>query len=116
MKNNHRGAQINGVPAYAHSFSLFFSDFFLLLLFLCFVRLFCFALAFLYSFFYKSAAKTRYNTSLSKKFSSVYHRFSALTSTDCLTNLETRNSKTQNTKVVGLLFLFLLDIWIAYFG
>jgi hypothetical protein len=23
MKNNHKGAQINGVPAYPHSFSLF---------------------------------------------------------------------------------------------
>jgi hypothetical protein len=29
MKNNHRGAQINGVPAYAHSFSLIFFFFFL---------------------------------------------------------------------------------------
>jgi hypothetical protein len=42
MKNNHRGAHINDVPSYAHSFSLFS------LIFLCFVRLF-FALAYLYS-------------------------------------------------------------------
>jgi hypothetical protein len=91
--------------------------FFSLIFFSSFFSLFCaafFALAFLYSFFHKSAAKTRYNTRVSKKFSSVYHRFSALISTDCLTNLENLNTKTHNMKVVDLLFLFLLEI--AYFG
>jgi hypothetical protein len=82
--------------------------------FLCFVRLFYCHIYIL--FFHKSAAKTRYNTRVSKKFSSVCHRFSSLTSTSCLTHLGTSNAKTHNTKVVGLIFLFLSDIWIAYFG
>jgi predicted negative regulator of RcsB-dependent stress response len=51
-----------------------------------------------------------------KQISSVCRKFSAQTSRDRLTNLETSNSKTHKTKVVGLLFLFPLDIWIAYFG
>jgi hypothetical protein len=58
MKNNHKDAQINGVHAYAHSFSLFFL--------LCFVRMF-FTLAFLYSLFFTSDTKTRYNTRVSNK-------------------------------------------------
>jgi hypothetical protein len=85
MKNNHKYAQINNVPAYVHSFSPFS------LFFLCFVRLFL-HLPFYTLFFYKIAAKTRYNTRVSKKISSVCHRFSALTSTDCLTNLETSHT------------------------
>jgi hypothetical protein len=52
MKNNHRGAQINGVPAYAHSFSLFFSDFFSSSFFslFCAAFLFCTCL-FIFPFF-----------------------------------------------------------------
>jgi hypothetical protein len=68
MKNNHKGAQINGVPAYAHSF--FFSDFFLFFCFVCFLHL-----TFYILFFHKSVVKIRYNTRVSKKFSSVYHKF-----------------------------------------
>jgi hypothetical protein len=33
-----------------------------------------------------------------------------------LANLATANAKIHNTKVVGLLFIFVLDTWIAYFG
>jgi hypothetical protein len=109
MKNNHKGAQINSVPAYAHSFSLF-------LIFYLFCGAFFLHLPFYILFFHKSAAKIRYSTRVSKNFSSVCHRFSVLTSTNCLTNLGNSNAKTHNTKVVGLLFVFPLDIWIAYFG
>jgi hypothetical protein len=52
MKNNHKGAQINGVPAYAHSF--FFSDFFLFFLFCMF-----FALDFLHSIFSQECRKNK---------------------------------------------------------
>jgi hypothetical protein len=83
--------------------------------FLCFVRLFC-ALAFYILFFHKSATKTIYNSRVSKKFSYVYYIFSALTSKDCLINIATANTKTHNTKVIDLVFLFLLDIWFACFG
>jgi hypothetical protein len=106
MKNNHKGAQINGVHAYAHSFSMFFL--------LCFVRMF-FTLAFLYSLF-SQVTKTRYNTRVSKKISYVCYIFFALTSTDCLINIGTSNAKTHNTKLVGLFFIFILEVWIAYFG
>jgi hypothetical protein len=109
---NHRGAQINGVPAYAHTFYPF-SDYFI------FFSLFCadfFCTCLLYSLlFHKSAAKTRYNSRVSKNYH-VCYRFSALTSIDCLTNIAISNTKTHNTKVVDIFFLFLLDIWIAYFG
>jgi hypothetical protein len=59
MKNNNRGAQINGVPAYAHYFSLFSLIF---SYFSPFVWVF-FALAFLYTliFFIRVLQKTRYN-------------------------------------------------------
>jgi hypothetical protein len=106
MKNNHKGAQINGVSAYAHSFSLiffFFSSF-----------LWPFYLHFYILFFHKSVAKTRYNTRVSKKFSYVCHRFSALSLIDCLANLETSNAKTHNTKIIGIIFLFLLDIYCLF--
>jgi hypothetical protein len=93
MKSNHRGAQINGVPAYAHSY-----------FFLCFVQLFCTCIFIFSSFFHKCAAKTRYNIRVAKKILSICHRFSVLTSTDCLLNLDTSNTKPHNKKVVGLIF------------
>jgi hypothetical protein len=43
------------------------------------------------------------------------HIFS-LTSTECLTNIGTSNAKSHNTKLVGLFFIFILDVWITYFG
>jgi hypothetical protein len=49
MRNNHTGAQINGVPTFAHSFSLFFLFFFVL-------GGFC-TLAFLYYFFTRVSQK-----------------------------------------------------------
>jgi hypothetical protein len=71
---NHRCAQINGVPAYAHTFSLF------LILFP--ISLFCAAFlctCLLYYLFHKSAAKNKIQLkSIKKKISSVYYRFSAL--------------------------------------
>jgi hypothetical protein len=51
---NHRAAQINDVPSYAHTFSLF-SDFFLFSLFCMFFV----HLPFIFSFFHKSAVKNR---------------------------------------------------------
>jgi hypothetical protein len=51
-----------------------------------------------------------------KQFSSVCCIFSTITSIGCFINLETSNAKIHNTKVVGLLFIFVLDTWIAYFG
>jgi hypothetical protein len=107
MKNNHKGTQINGVPAYAHSFSLF-------LIFFFFVLWDLFHLPFYILVFHKSATKTRYNTRVSKNILICLSHF-FLISTNRLTNLETSNAKTHNTKLVGL-FLFLLDIWIKYFG
>ena len=107
MKNNHKGAQINGVSAYAHSFSLIFFFFFSSFLW-------PFYLHFYILFFHKSVAKTRYNTRVSKNILICLSHF-FLISTNRLTNLETSNAKTHNTKLVGL-FLFLLDIWIKYFG
>jgi hypothetical protein len=97
MKNNYKSALINGVPAYAHTFSLFSLIFFL------FFYLFCaafFALAFLYSVFTRVPQKQDIRQEYQKKFSSVSHRFSALTSIDFFTNLETSNAKPHNTKVV----------------
>jgi hypothetical protein len=94
---NHRGAQINGVPAYAHTFSLFMT--FSLFSLFC-VDFLCTCL--LYSFFTK--CKKRYKSRVPKKISSVYYIFSALTSTDCFTNIATSNVKTHNTKVVDLFF------------
>jgi hypothetical protein len=85
-------------------FSLIFSS-----SFLCFVRFFC-----TFSFFTRVPQKQDI-TQEYKKILSICHTFYALTSTNCLANLKTSNSKTYNKKVVGLLFLFLLDIWIAYF-
>jgi hypothetical protein len=49
-------------------------------------------------------------------FSFICYRFSALTLAYCLTNLAISNAQTHNMKVIGLLFLFLLDIWNASFG
>jgi hypothetical protein len=51
-----------------------------------------------------------------KKFLFVYYIFSAPTLTDGLANLATANAKIHNTKVVGIVFIFLLDIWNASFG
>jgi hypothetical protein len=112
MKNNHTCAQINGVPAYAHFFS-FFSNFFFF--FFCFVWLFC-TFLFIFSLFSKECRKNKIKHKSIKIFAFVCHKFYALTSTVCLTNLKISNAKTHNVKVVGLLFLFLLDIWIDYFG
>jgi hypothetical protein len=50
MKNNHRGTQINGVPAYAHTFCLFSLIFSLFFLLFC-VDLFCTCIFILSSFF-----------------------------------------------------------------
>jgi hypothetical protein len=63
IKNNHKGAQINGVPAYAHSFSLIF-----LLLF----SLFCadfFARAFLYSLFFTRESQKQ---DITQEYKNVY--------------------------------------------
>jgi hypothetical protein len=53
---NHGGAQINGVPAYAHTFSHFSIFFFVLCCFFC-------ALAFYILFFLQKCRKARYNLS-----------------------------------------------------
>jgi hypothetical protein len=95
---NHRGAQINGVPSYAHTFPLF-------PFFLCFVRLFC-ALAFYILFFHKSATKTRYNSRVSKTilvcllqiFRSNYNRLF-----DKYSDLKRKNSQHESCR---FLFLF----------
>jgi hypothetical protein len=73
------------------------------------------ALAFYVLFSTKVPQKQETTQEYQKQFSYVCDIFSSLTSTVCLTNLLTFNAKTHNTKVVGLLFIFLLDIWIAYF-
>jgi hypothetical protein len=64
MKNNDRGAYINGVPTYAHYFSLFSLVF---ILFSLFVRLF--SLAFLYSLFLKRVLQKQDITQEYKKYS-----------------------------------------------
>jgi hypothetical protein len=64
MKSNHKGAQINGVPTYAHCFSLFLRFFLLFFFVLCCLFL---HLPFYILFFHKSVIKTRYNTRVSKK-------------------------------------------------
>jgi hypothetical protein len=69
-----------------------------------------------YILFHRVPQKQDKTQEYQKQFLYVYHRFSALTSIDCLINLETLNAITHGTKVVGLLFLFLFDIWISYFG
>jgi uncharacterized membrane protein YgaE (UPF0421/DUF939 family) len=91
-----------------------FSLFLIFSFFLCFVRLFC-ALAFYILFFSQKYHKNKIQLKSIKKFSSVCYRFFGLTSTNCLTNIATSNIKTQNTKVVDLIFLFLFDMWIACF-
>jgi hypothetical protein len=74
------------------------------------------SLPFILSFFTKVPQKQDTTQEYQKKISSICYRFFALTSIDCLTNIATSNVKPQNTKVVDLVFLFLFDIWIAYFG
>jgi hypothetical protein len=78
------------------------------------------ALAFYILFFHKSAAITRYNSRVSKKISPLCYRFSALISTDCLTNIATSNVKTHNTKIVDLVILFIFYVdrlfWIMEVG
>jgi hypothetical protein len=64
------------------------------------VRFFCAYLFILY-FLQKQDITQEYQ----KKFLYVCHKFYALTSIDCFTNLETSNAKTHTTKVAGLLFL-----------
>jgi hypothetical protein len=63
-------------------------------------------LPFIFSFFHKSVAKTRYNLRVIKKLLSVFYRFSTLTSTNCLTNIVTSKAKTHNMKDVDLFFSF----------
>jgi hypothetical protein len=112
---NHRGAQTNGVPAYAHIFYLS-SDFFLFsnfFFFLCFLRFFV-HLSFIFSFFHKSVEKQD-TTQDYKKIPSVWYKFSALNLIDCLENKATSNAKTYNTEVVDLFVFFLFNIWIACF-
>jgi hypothetical protein len=111
MKNNHRAAQIMVFLLMCTLF-LFFSDFSFFFFVLC--GIFCTCLFIFSSIFHKSVEKSRYNIRVSKKISSIYHSFFALTSTDYFTYLDTSNTKTHDTKVVGLSFLFLLDIWITY--
>jgi hypothetical protein len=84
------------------------SDYFLFYLLFC--ADFFLHLPFIFSFSHKSATKTRYNARVSKQFSYVSYKFSSLTSTDGMINLATSNAKTHNTKVVGLLFVFVFDI------
>jgi hypothetical protein len=101
-KNNHRVAHINGVPAYAHSFLLFILFFFVL------SGLFCTWLFVLY-FFTKVSQKHDITQEYQKTFAYVRHNFFSLTSTDSLIDLETSIANTSNMKVVGVLFLFILD-------
>jgi hypothetical protein len=109
-KMNHRAAQINDVPSYAHTFSLF-SDFFL---FSCFVCFLCTCL--LYSLFSQKCGKKQIELKSHKKFSSVCYKFSALTSIDCLANIVSSNTKNSQHETCRSFFLFLLDIWISCFG
>jgi uncharacterized membrane protein len=62
---------------------------------------------FIFSFFTKVPQKQD-TTQEYQKISSVCYRFSALTSTYCLTNIATSNAKTHNTKVIDLLFYIFL--------
>jgi hypothetical protein len=61
-------------------------------------------LPFIFSFLQKYR-KNKIQLKSIKKISSVCYRFSALTSTGCLTNIATSNAKTHNTKVVDLFSL-----------
>jgi hypothetical protein len=88
----------------------FFSKFFLFLFCAAFLQLY-----FKFSFFTR-VLQNQDIIEEYQKISYVWHIFFALTSIDCLTNLETSYAKTHNTKVVGLCFFFLLDIRITYFG
>jgi hypothetical protein len=67
------------------------------------------------SLFSQKCRKNKIQDKSIENFLSVYHRFYALTLIDHLTHLATSNIKTRNIKVVGLPFLFLLDIWNASF-
>jgi hypothetical protein len=98
---NHRGAHINDVATYAHTFFIFLLNFFI---FSLFCAAFFVHLPFIFSFFHKSATKTRYNSRVSKKLSSVCYKFSALTSTNNLTNIATSNTKTHKHESCRSLF------------
>jgi hypothetical protein len=84
--------------------------------FFCFVRLFSCTCLLCSIFLIKVSQKQETTQEYQKQFSSVCYRFAVLTSIDSSSNLKTSKANNHNMKVVGLLFIFLLYIWIAYFG
>jgi hypothetical protein len=111
-KMNHRGARINGVPTYEHTFSLYS----IFPFFLYFVRLFlCTCL--LYSLFFpQNCRKNKIQLKSIRKilvyllqiFCSKFNRLF-----DKYSDLRNKNSQHKSYRPF---FLFLLDIWIGYFG
>jgi hypothetical protein len=89
MKNNHKGAQINGVPAYAHFFLFFL---------LCFVRLFC-ALAFFILFFRKVQQKQDRTQEYQKILVCLLQIFFSNFKKLFDKKITTSNAKTHNKKV-----------------
>jgi hypothetical protein len=89
-------------------------------MFFLFFLLFCAALflhlPFMFYFSIKVPQKQETTQEYQKQFSSACYRFAVLTSIDSSSNLKTSKANNHNMKVVGLLFIFLLYIWIAYFG
>lgn len=86
-----------------------------LLIFFCAALFYALAFFFL-SFSIQKCHKSKRQLHTITKLLSVNYRFATQTYTGCLTNLETSNTKTYNTKVVDPPFLFLCNIWKVSFG
>ena len=86
-----------------------------LLIFFCAALFYALAFFFL-SFSIQKCHKSKRQLHTITKLLSVNYRFATQNYTGCLTNLETSNTKTYNTKVVDPPFLFLYNIWKVSFG